>query len=73
MPRLDNSAPEVHNYYDLEFDIRDPGATQPVDVCVDCYIEVWDGADQIDHPPYDEQYPAYRCTDCGRPLMEIDD
>jgi hypothetical protein len=72
MPRLDNGAPEVINFYEYDHNPDDPGATPPVDVCCDCMAELWEGADEVSHPPYEDQYPAYRCYDCGRPLLEED-
>ena len=73
MPRLDNSNPEVIEEYDLRFDPEDPGATEPVDVCMECMMGFWgDQEFECSHPPYEEQHPPYRCRDCGEILTEDD-
>jgi len=66
MPRLDARSPEVANHY--------PEIAEPFDVCVDCFNELWLGADRLAHKPYEKMDygKRLRCVDCDRPLIEID-
>ena len=71
MPRLDNTNPEVVEYYDLPFDEDDPGDTLLVDLCEDCFIP-WRLNDlEIAHPDY-EDWNDYRCMNCDKRLTVED-
>jgi hypothetical protein len=71
MPRLDNSHPEVIEYFELDYDPEDPGKTPPVDICLSCYyFGMWE-ANTIDHPPYEDG--DYKCASCGKKLERADD
>ena len=52
MPRLDNSDYAVIEWFELDFDEDDPGATEPVDVCIDCWINELNHLPNIEHPSY---------------------
>ncbi len=72
MPRLDNSDTTVTEYYELEFDPNDPGATEPIDICDICYNQ-WRKHNLglcVDHPNYNEV--SYSCLECENPLTEQD-
>lgn len=70
MPRLEITQ-EIIDYYDLEFDENDPGATQPIDLCDGCYWLIHPHAYTNDHPPYDLE--DYDCHACGERLTAEDD
>jgi len=70
MPRFDPYYAEIQIEFDLEYDPEDPGATDPVDLCMDC-AAAFDEEMTCDHPPYEEL--DYRCRICGKPLTEEDD
>lgn len=73
MPRLDNSHQEVIEWFGLNFDPEDPGATPPVDVCADCAEGMWEPEQAgVDHPPYEEE-GGYICCECGVELTGDDD
>jgi len=72
MPRLDNTNPEVIEYYDLPYDEDDPGDTPLVDLCEMCFIEWIDLPLEIDHPGY-EDWQDYYCLNCGKRLTIEDD
>ena len=72
MPRLDNSDPDVIEWFDLEYDPEDPGATRPIDVCKDCAEDMWTPEQAaLDHPPYEDD-GWYNCEECGIALGEED-
>lgn len=73
MPRLDNSSEDVVEYFKLDFNPEDPGATEPIDVCQDCFEGDLDELPTCEHPPYDEQWPRYTCYWCGAKLEDYDD
>ena len=82
MPRLDNSDP--HNlemmrgwgerYWKfVEFDQHDPGDMPPMDVCFNCWDEMFRGHDSgtVEHPLYDGE--GYYCAICLDTLTADDD
>ena len=68
--RLDNSSDVIINHFDLDFDTSDPGATEPVDLCLDCLL-LWMDKYTIDSPPYNDG--EYNCAECGAVLTFIDE
>ena len=75
MPRMDNSHELMEFAFSYKFNWDDPGATDPIDLCEFC-AEKWEkrGVDsEVEHPPYDEQWPAYVCRECGEILCGVDD
>jgi hypothetical protein len=74
MPRVDNSDPVVISFFNLEFDKNDPGATEPVDLCVDCVVvyEAFGVHADVEHPPYENDEGFYHCLECGDNLYERD-
>jgi len=85
MPRLDNSNPknlEVLREWGGErwakvgpFIDEDPGATPPMDVCLECYIGHFRSIDDglVEHPPYGDGDGDYRCAICDWELDEWQD
>jgi hypothetical protein len=72
MPRLDNGDELVLEEYNLVFNEADPGSTQPIDLCHDCYDYGWRGMNlDVDHPPYEDSKNL--CYDCGKLLTCEDD
>ena len=70
MPRIDNSNQEVIEEYNLEFDESEPGRTEPVDLCWECYHS--EGYDwEVEHPPYQND-DIYFCSLCKSKLEEDD-
>lgn len=86
MPRYDNGTSEVIDLFRLRFDPADPGRTSPVDLCRTCAGALQRFPDaclgvkrpglspdmECDHPPYEEQEPAYKCRRCGNKLTVAD-
>ena len=64
--RIDNSDPEVIEYYELEFDETDPAATAVVDLCKFC--ATWGAELEIDHPHYED---GDVCFECGESLVPL--
>lgn len=71
MPRLDNSSDEVISSYELDFDPDDPGMTDTVDLCNDCWMKWIDSPYEVEHPSYADD--SYHCYECGAELSEDDD
>ncbi len=63
--RIDNTDESVIEYYDLNFDPDDPGATEPVDLCGFCSAG-WPEEIRIDSPPHNE---TDKCSECGDSLI----
>ena len=76
MPRIDNTNPKVIKMFKLEFDKKDPGKTQPVDLCWSCFVAdgFVTGELDVDHPPYEDEDGHWRrrCKVCNEPLSEVD-
>jgi hypothetical protein len=55
------------------FFVTDPGMTPPIDICWNCWFEIFDcqGGD-VEHPPYDED-DERRCALCLDRLTYDDD
>jgi len=71
--RIDNSNPDVQEWYGYAFNEADPGDTPPVDVCCPCYKAIWHDLVEVDHPPYEDDIDhPYKCFECEKILTETD-
>ena len=74
MVRFDPYFEEIRTEFDINgYDLDDPGATNPVDLCASCAAS-FDEEMTCDHPPYEEALEGddYRCEMCSGPLTEAD-